>query len=74
MICGCLKKMRKRSFLILPSHHPRKYTDNCWHALVTIFIKRLDVQLSDSVKRNRFYEHEGRVTGKLRGIGDILKG
>ncbi len=66
--------MREKSLLILPSHHPGKYTDNCWHALVTIFIKRLDVQLSGSVKMNRFYEHEGLVARKLKGIVEIVKG
>jgi hypothetical protein len=65
--------MRKKSFLILPSHHPGKYTDNCWHALVTIFIKRLDVQLPGSVKMSRFYKHEGRVTKKPKGNEEILK-
>ena len=66
--------MREKSFHILLSHHPGKCTANCWHALVTIFIKRLDVQLPGSVKMNRFHEHEGRVIGKLKEIEEIFKG
>lgn len=59
---------------MVPGSHYGKCTDKCFHAFVKIFIKRLDVQLSGSVKMSRFYEHEGRVVRKLKGNEEILKG